>query len=330
MKLRVLLFGMAATWSLFAQHHRFSWQEECFKNPGAPYCPGHEYAVKPTKGNNRTSSGGGSYLGTLPATIDAAGIDWRFADPSADAVAVLSGRKLSASPLAHSLLDQLAASQGLRADEIEKVYRGLAGPDQIALSIRDGMMVLMVIGRAPDSILPAPEAGWKAMSLEGGALLIGHADAVNQAAQRMAVPLSLGDLAGAALQRQTDGEFWAIGSAKLVGPDAVAAGVKRFSLTASLRDGLTIDTIFEYEKAPDPNSGTSSLKSSADAQIVGNVMHRQETLRSFDQIAGSPLGQRLAPFIQSARYLPVRDTATTVHTKPVIFGLDDGPREAKQ
>ena len=74
MKFRSLFIGLGASLSLFGQHHRFSWQEECYLHPAAPYCPGHEYAVKPTKGNNKTSSGGGSYLGTLPATIDAAGI----------------------------------------------------------------------------------------------------------------------------------------------------------------------------------------------------------------------------------------------------------------
>src|SRR5258708_7233259 len=47
MRIRILALGLAWTASLCGQHHRFSWQEACFKNPRAPYCSGHEYAVKP-------------------------------------------------------------------------------------------------------------------------------------------------------------------------------------------------------------------------------------------------------------------------------------------
>ena len=34
--------------------------------------------------------------------------------------------------------------------------------------------------------------------------------------------------------------------------------------------------------------------------------------------------------LKSARNLPVRDTAATVHTKPLIYGLDEGAREVKE
>src|SRR5580704_15093980 len=99
--MRVLLLGLAGAASLFGQHH-FSWQEACFTNPGAPYCAGHEYAVKPTKDGKSRSPG--SPLEALPSTLDAAGIDWRFADPAADALAVLDCSKLSASSLAHNVI----------------------------------------------------------------------------------------------------------------------------------------------------------------------------------------------------------------------------------
>src|ERR1700730_8855575 len=102
-KIRILAFGLAAAASLYGQyrHHHFSWQEACYKNPGAPYCAGNDFAIKPSKDAPPPRN---TYSITDPSrsTIDAAGIDWRFADPAADALAVLNCRKLSASPLAHS------------------------------------------------------------------------------------------------------------------------------------------------------------------------------------------------------------------------------------
>jgi hypothetical protein len=106
-------------------------------------------------------------------------------------------------------------------------------------------------------------------------------------------------------------------------------------LTASMRDHLASDTAFEFDKAPDASAIQTWLKSLPDAKIEGNAIHQRmsmetaETQQSFGKIAASPVGQRLAVFIKSARYLPVRDTATTVHAKPVIYGLDDGAREVQ-
>jgi hypothetical protein len=167
-------------------------------------------------------------------------------------------------------------------------------------------------------------------------LLIGHTDAVNEAVQRIAVATApLSDLASMAIGRPDDSEFWAVASANLVGPEAAKAGVQRFSLTASMRDSLISDTIFEFNGDPDASAVKGWLSTLGDAQLDGPIVHAkmsmklEETKQNSGQIAASPFGQRLGALIQSARYLPVRDTATTVHTKPVIFGLDDGPREVK-
>ena len=336
MKIRILAFGLAWTLCLYGQHQRFSWQESCFKNPGLPYCDGHDFAVKPNK-DGKTPSAGTSpgTLPSMPSAVDAGGIDWRFADPSADALAVLKCSKLSASPLAHSLIDLLGANQGLSQPEVQNIFRGLSGVDQVALSLREDRIVLLVTGRTPDSILPVPEAGWKAVSLAGNAILIGHAGAVDQAVQRLSMASPLGELAGRALNRPADSEFWAVGSAKLGGPEAVTAGVKVFSVTASIRDRLASDTAFEFNGAPEAGAIRAWISTLADPKIEGNVVHvrmskdADETRQSSGQIAVSPLGQRLGALIISARYLPVRDTAITVHTKPVIYGLDDGPREVK-
>jgi len=330
-KMRLLLIGLAWAASLFGQHH-FSWQEACFNNPAAPYCAGHEYAVKPTK--DGASRNVGAPLESLP--IDAAGIDWRFADPSADALAVLDCTKLSASSLAHNLIDQLGADQGLSAADVQSIFRGLSAVDHVALSVRDNRIVLMVTGRSRDSILLAPETGWKAAPLEGSAVLIGHADAVDQAVQRIGNPTPLGELASLARQRPMDGDFWTVGSARLAGQEAVKAGVKRFSLTAAIRDRITSDTAFEFEGVPDASAIQTWLKTLGDAKLEGNVVHARmsleanETRQNSGQIAASLLGQRLGALIKSARYLPARESTLAVHTRPVIYGLDDGAREVQQ
>jgi hypothetical protein len=56
-------------------------------------------------------------------------------------------------------------------------------------------------------------------------------------------------------------------------------------------------------------------------------MNADEVPQKLGQIALSPLGQRLTALVMSARYLPVRDTTLPKQTKPIIYGLDDGPKE---
>jgi len=334
MRIRILAFGLVCAASLSGQHQRFSWQEACFNNPSAPYCDGHDFFAKPTKNKDGKTSSAGTWS-AMPSAVDAAGIDWRFADPSADTLAVLRGSKLPASAIAHSLIDQLGANQDLRPADVQNIFRALSGVDQVALSVRENRIVLMVTGRAPDSILPAPEAGWKAVTLAGTVLLIGHADAVDQAVQRLSTASPLGELSRQAVERQADSDFWVLGSAKMAGPEAVAAGVKQVSLAAFMQGRLTSDTAYEFNGPPDANKIRGWLGTLVDPKIDGNAVHirtsmeTEEARHSLDQIAASPLGQNLGTLIKSAQYLPVRDTATTVHTKPVIYGLDDGPREVR-
>jgi hypothetical protein len=206
----------------------------------------------------------------------------------------------------------------------------------VALSIREDRIILVMTGRPADAILPALEPGWKAVALPGNSLLLGNTDAVEQAALRLATPGDPGELGVLALERPADLEFWAAGAAKLAGKEAVTAGVKRFSLTASMRDRVVSETVFEFDAVPDARQLRVWLKSLADDAIDGSMVHvkasmtADEARKNTDQIAASLLGQRLGVLIKSARFLPVRDTATTMHAKPVIYGLDDGPKEVSQ
>ena len=332
MKLRLLAFGLAWTLCLTAQR-RLSWQNACFNNPGAPFCPGSDFAVKRTKDGKVPAGGEYGGLPSASAATDAAGIDWRFADPEADALAVLSCSKLSVSPIARNLIDQLGTDQGFSQADLQKIFRALSGLEQVALSIREDRIVFLLTGRPADAVLPALGAGWKAVPLPGNALLMGHTDAVEKAALRMAIEGQISDLSAMALERPADREFWAAGTAKFAGKDAIAAGVKRFSVMASFNDRLLGQTNFEFDAVPDARDIRNWLKNLDEDAIDGSVVHvkismaADEARRNSLQIATSLLGQRMGVLVKSARDLPVRDTSTTTHSRPVIYGLDDGPKE---
>jgi hypothetical protein len=341
-KICVLALGFVWAVSLCGQS-RFSWQDYCFKNPGAPVCRGNDYAVKPparTKDSaprNVVTSPRPSTSGTVaPSLIVVGGIDWRFADPFADALVGFNFRGLSNSLLTRSLIAQLGAKQGLTEADIQKIFDGLAGVDQVALSIRNNRMVALVTGSVADSTLPPPEAGLKAVPISGSGMLFGHADAVDQAVQRIAMKIPPTELTRLAEERQASSDFWAIGSAGLVGPQAVSAGVKRFSLTVWIRDRLTSDVALEFNRVPSANTLQKWQTKLGATTVEGNSIHLRvlmeadDVQQKFGQIVASPLGQGLAALVESARYLPVRESPIQKRTKPMIYGLDGGPKEVNQ
>jgi hypothetical protein len=358
MSIRVLALCLLCAAGLLGQRHRFSWQEACFKNPSAVYCQGHEYfskhPSKPTKDGASINGGTDPFPSTpeevTPSVIVAGGIDWRFADPLADALVGFNFGGRSASPIARGVVAQLGANhfganqfganqfggnQGLTDADIQRVFNRLCGVDQVAISVRDNGIVVMVSGGLAGSTLPALEAGWKAVPVSQNAMLIGHADAVDQAVERIATKSPPGELTRAAEQRSAHSEFWAVGSAGFVGPQAVTARVKRFSLTVSTRNQLTSDLAFEFNGVP----STDVLRlwpTLGDPALEGDVVHirmsvaADEAQQTLGHIAASPLGQRLAALVNVGRYLPFRDTTVPSQSKPVIYGLDAGPRVVNQ
>jgi hypothetical protein len=342
MKLCVFLCGLACAFGLDGQgggsynkKPGFDFTEACFRNPSLPYCSMRDFVNKPAKAGAKSGPGYATGSPSTLTTIDAAGIDWRFADPSADELAVLDGSKLPGSSLARGMIDQLASTRGLNATEAQNVFRALSTVHQVALSVHGDTILILVTGRPADAVLPALQTGWKSAPAGEHGLLIGQAAAVDQAVQRLAANGELDELPQTARQRPADSGFWIAGSPRLAGPEAVSAGVKRFVLTATMGDQLTSDSLFQFDGAPDPNALRAWLSTLGDAKIDGNAigarmsMDADEARRNFTQVAKSPLGQGLGAFIQSARFIPVPDTDTTVHTKPVIYGLDGGPRELK-
>jgi hypothetical protein len=147
----------------------------------------------------------------------------------------------------------------------------------------------------------------------GNAMLIRHVDAVGQAVQRLAREDAWPEWTSLAEERKANCEFWAVGSAALIGPQAVSAGVKRFSLTASIRDRLTSDVEFEVDGTPIAETLQKWQSTMPGAMIesgmvhVGMSMEAEEVQQEFAPIVVSPLGQRLASLVKGARYLSVRD-----------------------
>ena len=270
-----------------------------------------------------------------PSLIVVGGIDWRFADPLADGLAGFNFGKFSTSPLARSLVTGFIANQGLTEADMKRIFEGLCGVDQVVLSIHDDRIVVMVTGGVSDANLPDLAVGWKAVPAPGNAMLIGNAEAVDLAVQRIASDGPLSELTRLAADKQAGSDFWAVGSGKLAGPSAVSIGLKRFSLMGWVHEQVESEVAFEFNETPDPRTLPEWATALDGAAIDGHVLYGRMTMdnrdkRQFDQFAGSPLGRRLGAVLQAARNLPVRDTIATKPNKPVIYGLDDGPRVVKQ
>jgi hypothetical protein len=342
-KIFFLTLGLACAGSLCGQH-RFSWQDACFNNPAAPYCAGHDYAIKPPAKTKKGAPGSvaadsdpvpSAPESVTPSVIVVGGINWRFADPLADAIVGVNASGLSASPLARRLVARLGAGQGIAEADLGKIFDGLSGVYRVALSVRNNRSVFMITRRGTDLTIPPVDAGWKAVTVGGNAMLVGHADAVDQAAERIAAEAPLAELARLAEEWQADSEFWAVGSAAFLGPQAVGAGIKRFSMAVSIRDRFTSSAAFEFDGVPDANTLQKWPSTLGAAMIDGHVVHVRTSLKndevdqSFGQIAVSPLGERLATLVKAAQFLPGRDNAPPKSTKPVIYGLDSGPKQVK-
>jgi len=342
--MRISKVGLALVCAaaLRGQQH-FSWQESCFNHPGLPYCQGHEYAVKqtaPPKDTGPKSIVSNPFAPRTrigaPSMVDLGAIDWRFADPFPDALVGFNLSGLSTSPLARKLIAQLGSSHGLTEVDMQRIFAGLSGVDQIALSLHGNRVVMMATGPVADLPLPAPEDGLKATLTSGNAVVMGHAEGVDQAMQRIVHKFPPADSTKLAAELQSSSEFWAIGSAAMLGPQAMSSGVKRFSLRVSVRDSIVTDLALEFNGVPGANALRAWQNTlGASAVLEGNVLHVRAAVdgdaaqQKFAGFVASPAGARLVALVKAAQYLPVPDT-TAQKTKPVIYGLDDGPKEVGQ
>jgi len=304
MSLRLLALTVICVVSLYGQR-RHSWQDDCFNKPGLPYCQGRDYAVKKPKPSQApptvvTNPGARVPPTPTPSLIVIGGIDWRFADPSADALVGINYRALSTSTAGRDLLAQLGAN-----------LDGLSRVDQIALSVRGNRILALVTG----AVLVTPESALKLVSVTANTMLIGHPDAVDEALQRLARKAPLSELLRSAEDRQSKSDFWVFASPGFLESQSLTAGVKRFDLTLSVQNGLDSDLVVEFDGSPNP----ATIRAwRAESTLEGNVAHLKVS------VEGQILA-RLKPLAQAAKYLQAPESPK--HAKPVIYGLDGGPRE---
>lgn len=344
--------ALGLTWATcLSAQHKFSWQDYCFNNPGSPVCPGHDFAIKKqpqtpasnsapaavTRGSLGNPSGvrmqGAS---AAPALIVVGGIDWHFVDPFPDALIGMNFNGIANSPIARDLVAQLGAQQGINATDLQKIFDGLSDVEQVAVSVRANRIVVMVTGRVTNSAVPAPVEGLKVVPLTGDSLLLGHIDAVDAAVRRINMKGSLSELAQIAAQRQAACEFWMIGSPMFAGPQAMSAGLTRFGIAVSIRDRFFSDLAFEFSGPPNPKILQALQTAVGPVSLEGYIAHVRTSMEAaevhqkFPQIAASDFGKQLGALVAAAKYIPSRDTSVPKQTKPVIYGLDDGPKEVNQ
>ncbi len=335
---KYLIFACLSAAGLFGQHKKMNWQNACFMNPTAPYCQQREFAGRPLPAPKESPSvvttPFSPNIRTGPASLVAVGgIDWQFAEPEADWVAGFNVSQLSASPIARSLIVQLGASQGLSEAGMKNVLAKLSALDQAAVSVRGDRPLFMLTGNLTASMLSGLAADWKAVPVGSGALLFGSAEAVDQAASRIQMKGPASEWTRLAGQQAAVTDMWALGSGRLAFPSAATGGVKRFSMTASFRDPLTIGTALEFGGVPDAAAVTSWPAGFGVASVQGNSVQTKislaeaEVQQRLTELAASPLGERLAALIDIARYLPAPAAPVPAKAKAVIYGLDDGPRE---
>jgi hypothetical protein len=347
MRKLILVTGLVCVALAQGQSFKTKWANSCFMNPASPVCRDHDFVIKPAKGGKKGSNAFSSTSGSATSAriLDNA-IDWRFADPQADALAGFHVSGLAASPLGRALISQLAARQNLTESDTQKLFDGLASVDQIAISIHDNRVVAMVTGRVKELTLP-PDGELKSVLVSGTTLLFGHADAVAQAAERITAPAPTGapttppasELAEFAAERQSSSEFWATASGQLVGPEAVSDHLQRLSLAVSLGNGLASDFAFEFDGPPSAKTFEKWQTTLGAATVEGNAIYASVSMQAtqandvqqkFGSIISSPLGAPLSALIGAARNLPLRDLNALKQTHPVIYGLDNGPKVVNQ
>jgi len=331
-----MVLGFVCMAGLFGQYnrgHRFSWQTACFNNPGLPYCQGHDFAIKPVKGGRAGATGSNGWGGltqpdedVIPSVIVVGGVDWRFADPSADVLVTMSFSNLAPSPLAQFVMSAFGASQGLKETDMEKIIQAFSGVQQVALSIRGDQVLMMVSGYSPDALVPTVEPGWKAVPT-GTSMVIGPAAQVDLAIQRISKEDPLPELARSAGRRQANGDLWAASSGSAAGTYAVKAGAKRISVFASMRSRLTSESVFEFSQPPDGSAIATLVAGPGLVSVEGNAVRIKMSIepdriqQNVPDIAATPLGEYLGVLLKAGRYIPVRDPAKS-QPKPKIAGLD--------
>ena len=240
--IRVLAVTTLLAASLYGQ--RPTRQDYCFNNPTSPVCPGHDMAIKPIACS--------CAVACLRYTLLVAGRGARrqragdlrrrhrlaLRRPqcrSRHGLQLLGDGELAA--YAHDDLSQLVAQKGFSDADVQKILDRLADAEQVGISLHNNKVVVMLTGPVAEQALTVPEPGLKTVPLNNGTILMGHADAVDWAVQRVNWKGQLSPLLQSGVeQRQASAELWVIGGPAAGGPAAVRAGIRQIALTVWVRD----------------------------------------------------------------------------------------------
>ena len=213
-------------------------------------------------------------------------------------------------------ISAFAAGQGL--GDVQQLFEGLGDLDHVALSIRKGKVVAFLAGRVTNTTMPASALGLKAEQVSTNSMLVGHADSVDQAMQRMASATPISAMALTAARIRQGVPFWAVGSPASVWSDA--SGFRAFYLRGWIQDRLQVDLILESGGREPSPATLKNLQAVAGATMTLDGNNVRLTF-PVDPRSTGPLGSNFAALIESARLIPPRDLKSAKR-KPTISGLE--------
>ncbi len=246
----------------------------------------------------------------LPSVISVGAIDWRFADPAADALVSTSFSNLAPSPLAHfrdvSIRSQSRLEGSGHGEDDARLRRRTAGGDL------DARQSDPHPGNRP---LAGSEPARARSRLEGRA----PAAQVDLAIERLNKDVPLPELARTAT-RLANGDLWAASNGN-------APGLKKVSVFASMRSRPTSDSVFEFVQPPDGNAIAALASGPGLVSVQGSTVHVKMSLdaenvqANVPDLATAPLGEYIGVLFRARRYILAGDPAKS-QPKPKIAGLD--------
>jgi hypothetical protein len=365
--------------SVYAQPIRSysSYEDYCRDNPKAPTCTdGHPLVFKPLTGMpsatlppNRSASRTVRAQGQPEGPVSGVALqDWRFSHPAPAMLISINIGSLLQSPL----LAALFPAAGMDAADIEKARSALGDIGQVLISITQNgttkpSTLILVRGNIDSALgsLMRSGSGMQAKRLDAATMLIGDANSLEMASQRMRSPTvraTYNSLQKAATLEALKFDTWvgldprrmapmvsALGGGSNPGL-AMVANMRSISVGVYLRDQVrmeaTLDTpspdaadrmLATYQAKPQSGIGRVGQEwvttEGSKIQFIAIVEARRfKSLPGFDT-ATAQMGSQIAPLIRALAGIGQASQSGSIaapkpaHGAIMIQGLDDGPRE---
>lgn len=296
----------------------------------------------------------------VPLTALSAEPDWRFADSRAVLIGGFHGHSLAESRFVRALLFDLARRHGATLADIDRMMKPFDGVDQVCFSLssasRGAPEVLIYVNGnlegSPAPMLLQNSGAFKSVSIDDKSIVLGTPALVDQAVARMHAPVAADSpLIRRARELAPRDDFWmAAHPSAMASSSDMARNLEAFSfgvnvqrqfwmearfdthseeiaeqLAGALEDGQdeTADSPLARAMVVDTNGSVVEIHATADARSV--VLDFAKQVREF---AGEQVGTLVAS-LRTAAAAAAKPAPEPPPRKPVIYGLDDGPREVK-